>query len=148
VRLLQTNYPQTVCNDSSSYNTTSDAISILPEILAHQPTTVILKMGGNDVQFGHPPGQWQTDYTNLVTQLRSNGIIAKHCLPIPRRNLDLTPLKDFILTNYPAGDVIDTWTPLLMGTFSLSTNYDSGDGVHPNDAGHAVISQAIRANLP
>ena len=148
VRILQTNYTQTICNDSGSYNTTTNALSTLPEILAHQPTTVLLMIGGNDLQFGYPPDRWQSAYTNLVTQLRSNSIIVKHCLPTPRTNVDLTPLKDFILTNYPAGDVIDTWTPLLKGASSLNGNYDSGDGVHPNDAGHAVISQAIRANLP
>ena len=26
--------------------------------------------------------------------------------------------------------------------------YDSGDGVHPNDAGHLLIGQIIRTNLP
>jgi lysophospholipase L1-like esterase len=148
VRLLQTNYPQTICNDSSSFNTTSDAVSSLPEILAHQPTTVLLMIGGNDVQMGSPPDQWQAQYSNLVAQLRVNGAIVKHCLPTPRTNVDLTLLKDWILTNYPTGDVIDTWTPLLSSVSLLNTNYDSGDGIHPNDAGHAVISKAIRANLP
>ena len=148
VRVLQTNYPQVICNDSGSSNTMTNSLSTLPEILAHQPTTVLLMMGGNDLQFGYPPGQWQSAYTNLVSQLRSNSIIVKHCLPTPRTNVDLTPLKDFILTNYPMGDVIDTWTPLLMGASLLNSNYDSGDGVHPNNAGHALISKAIRANLP
>ena len=148
VRVLQTNYAQTICNISGSYNTTTNALSTLPEILAHQPTTTLLMMGGNDLQFGSPADQWQSAYTNLVMGLRTNGIIVKHCLPTPRTNVDLRPLRDFILTNYPAGDVIDTWTPLLMGVSLLNSNYDSGDGVHPNDAGHAVISQAIRATLP
>jgi len=80
--------------------------------------------------------------------LRAGGAKVKYCLPIPRNTADLTPLKNWISTNYPPGDIIDTWTPLLGGVSSLNTNYDSGDGVHPNDAGHLLISQIIRANLP
>ena len=108
----------------------------------------MLKIGGNDLYFGYPAAQWQAQYSNLVAQLKANGINVKHCLPTPRNPVDVTPLKMWISTNYPSGDVIDTWTPLLNGVSSLDPAYDSGDGVHPNDAGHAVLSQIIRANLP
>jgi lysophospholipase L1-like esterase len=62
--------------------------------------------------------------------------------------VNLLPLKDWITANYPASDVIDTWTPLLTGTNTLNPAYDSGDGVHPNDAGHLLIGTIISTNLP
>jgi hypothetical protein len=38
--------------------------------------------------------------------------------------------------------------PLLSGIFQLNPAYDSGDGLHPNDAGHLLIGTIIRTNLP
>jgi uncharacterized repeat protein (TIGR01451 family) len=151
-RVVQSNFTQVVCNDSSSYNSTSNSVSVMPEILAHQPGTAVLMIGGNDLLFGYPATQWQSQYSNLVAQLQANGVKVKHCLNTPRSTLDLTPLNDWILSTYPTNDVIDTWTPLLQGAYSLNPAYDGDgthppDGVHPNDAGHLVIGQTIRNKL-
>jgi len=148
VSLLQSNFTQTVCNDSSSYNTTSNSVSILPEILAHHPTTALVMMGGNDMQFGYPASQWQAQYSNLVAQLQMNGVKVKHCLGPPRNTVNLMPLVSWISSNYPASDLIDTWTPFLSGVSSLNPAFDSGDGIHPNDAGHALLSAIISTNMP
>ena len=148
VRVVQRSVTQTVCNDSSSYNTTTNSVSVLQEILAQQPSTAILSIGGNDLQFGYPASQWQSQYSNLVAQLQLGGVQVKHGLPPPRNVVDLTPLRDWISATYPARDVIDIWTPLLQGPHSLNPAYDIGDGVHLNDAGHLLMGQIISTNLP
>jgi hypothetical protein len=148
VRVIQRSFQQAVCNDSSSYNTTSNTISILPEILAHQPSTAILSIGGNDNQFGYPTNQWQSQYLYLVSQLQLAGVAVKHCLPPPRNVVDLTMLKDWINANFSANDIIDLWTPFLQGGHNLNPVYDSGDGVHLNDAGHLLMGTIISTNLP
>lgn len=147
VNVIQTNFAETVCNDSSCYNTVADSLSALPEILAQQPGTAILLIGGNDVYFGVPTAQWQQNYSNLVAQLSANGVKVKHCA-VPRNTADLTALRNWIISSYPANDIIDTWTPLGGGSSRLNSAYDSGDGVHPNDVGHLLIGQIIRTNLP
>ncbi len=147
VNVVQTNFAETVCNDSSSYNTTGDSLSALPEILAHQPGTAILLIGGNDVYFGVPAAQWQQNYSNLVTQLQANGVKVKHCC-VPRNTADLTGLRTWISKTWPAADIINTWDPMVGGVSRLNSAYDSGDGVHPNDAGHLLLGQIIRNNLP
>jgi hypothetical protein len=146
VNVIQTNFTETVCNDSSSYNTTADSLSALPEILAHQPGTAILWIGGNDLIFGVPLAQAEQQYSNLVAQLVANGVKVKHT-PIPRNNANLIGLRSWITNSYP-NDVIDTWNPMLTGTYQLNPAYDSGDGLHPNDAGHLLIGTIIRTNLP
>jgi hypothetical protein len=105
-------------------------------------------IAGNDLAFHYPASQWQSGYSNLVFQLQASGARVKHCFPTPRNNVNLLPLKNWISTNFPAKDVIDTWTPFLTGTSSLKPAYDGGDGVHPNDAGHFLLSSIIRTNLP
>ncbi len=148
VSVVQSNYVEAVCNDSASYNTITNSLSVLPEIFAHQPGTAILMIGGNDLQFGYPTAQWQNGYSNLVAQLRANGTKVRHALNTPRSVVNLLPLRDFILTNYPASEIIDTWTPFVTNSWKLKPIYDSGDGIHPNDAGHLLLGQIIRTNLP
>jgi lysophospholipase L1-like esterase len=149
VAVIQSNFVQTVCNESSSYNATGDAVSLVPEILAHQPGTAILTIGANDLWFGYPAAQWQSNYSNLVVQLQNNGIKVKHCLPTPITPWDLRPLVNWISTTYPAKDVIDDWSALMVNGYQLNPAYDNydNDGVHPNDAGHVLIGQIIRTNL-
>jgi lysophospholipase L1-like esterase len=147
VNVIQSNFVETVCNDSSSYNTTADAVSVLPEIVAHQPGTAILLVGGNDVFFGVPTAQWQQNYSNLVTQLQATGVKVKHCC-VPRNTVDLTGLRTWVTKTWPANDIINTWDQVVAGVSRLNSSYDSGDGVHPNDSGHLVIGQTIRNNVP
>ena len=94
-----------------------------------------------------PTSQWQAQYSTLVSQLQAQGMKIKHCLPTPRNGTDARPLVNWILSTFPAADVIDTWTPLLQGSYSLNPAYDSGDGLHPNDAGHRLMGQIIAASL-
>lgn len=146
--VIQSNYAEAVCNDSSSYNVTSNVLMAMPEILAHKPGTAILMIGGNDLFLNVPTAQWKTQYSNIVSQLQGDGVLIKHCLPTPRNNVDLRPLRDWILTNYPGPNLIDLWTPLLNGVSGLKPGYDTGDGVHPNAAGHTLMGSIIRTNLP
>ena len=39
---------------------------------------------------------------------------------------------------------IDVFTPLADARLGLAAAYDSGDGIHINDAGHAVIYDRVR----
>jgi len=148
VNVVQSNFIEAVCNESSSWNSVTNSLGVLPEILAHQPGTAILMIGGNDLFYNYPTTQWQSGYSNLVAQLQAGGSRVKHCLPTPRNTVNLLPLKNWLQTNYPAQDLIDCWTPLLTNTSSLKPIYDSGDGVHPNNAGHLLLGLIIRTNLP
>ena len=148
VRVIQRTMTEAIANDSNSYNTTTNAVSVLPEILAHQPGTAFLSIGGNDLQFGYPPSVWQTGYSNLVAQLQMAGIVVKHGLPPPRNVVDVRPLRDFIVATYPPKDVIDLFTPMVQGASGLNPAYDIGDGVHLNDAGHLLMGTIVRTNLP
>jgi lysophospholipase L1-like esterase len=148
INVVQSNYNEVVCNDSSALNTTGDAVSSLPEILVHQPDTAILDLGGNDVLYGYSASVWQNNYSNLVNQLSANGVRVRPCLPPPRTHTDLTALKNWIASNYPPADVIDLWTPFLQGTSALASAYDDGDGTHLNDAGQQLLGQIIVSNLP
>ena len=148
VNVVQSNYTEAVCNDSASWNSTTNAVSVLPEILAHQPATAILEIGGNDLLYNYPASQWQSNYAYLVSQLQFHGVRVMHSLGPPRTPTDVTPLKNWITSNYPPADLIDFFTPMVSGASSLQAAFDSGDGVHLNDAGETFMGQIVISNLP
>ncbi len=114
----------------------------LPETALYQSQKALLMVGGNNT--------WDataiSKYTNIVNTLVSNGTTVIHLLPTPRNSGDPSTLRSYLISTYPTS-YIDTYTPLYGGgSPNLSATYDSGDGVHPNNAGHALIASTITSS--
>jgi hypothetical protein len=61
---------------------------------------------------------------------------------------DLAEMRDFILKAFP-GMVLDFWSPIATRSGKIKRMYDSGDGVHLNDAGHRQLFDVVRnAHIP
>lgn len=129
----------------------ADVYNRLGEIIAIKPHAVTLMIGGNNILFaGSLTTQAKTDYIAIRDSLVNNGIKVIHLLPTPRAGTDLRPLVAFIDTSSTfRSDVIvrGTWYDLLDGTYGLKTQYDWGDGTHPNDAGMSAIAAVINDSL-
>lgn len=119
----------------------STALIRLPQILAAKPSLVFIAIGCNDIRDGKTPAQVMTNMRSLTGQLTSAGIDYVQLLPFPENAINLQPLVDSIVAQYP-NKYIDTWNPLRTGT-GLNAAYNSGDGVHPNNAGHLLIARQI-----
>lgn len=145
--VMQSADATTIYNCSASSDMTSTILSVMPQLLSYSPSKVYLMIGGNDVLNQGVNGEladtWKTNYLNITSNFTGRGISVYHLLPTPRNGTDLRPLTNFISTSYAAGNVIDTWSPLLSGNYGISATYDSGDGTHPNAAGHLLIGQTI-----
>lgn len=116
------------------------------EVLLLQPKRVYLMFGGNDLLFGVPLSTLQSNYTTFVNTLTSAGILVYHLLSTPRNSTDVSGFNAWLKTTYP-NTYIDTFTPLwnrTEGSTGLNSIYNSGDGLHPNDLGHAQIAAAIQ----
>lgn len=117
-------------------------------IILLNPQKVFLMIGGNDVALSISSATYQANYSTIVSTLKSNGIQVIHLLATPRDGPDMTPLNNFITSTYGGIDlVINTFTPLEGTATELAAAYDSGDGVHPNNAGHALIASTIVSAL-
>jgi len=60
----------------------------------------------------------------------------------PENSEDLSAQQSFLASTYPT-KYIDTWTPLLNPPHGIQDIYNSGDNVHPNDAGNQVIKSVV-----
>lgn len=135
--------------NSGSADYTQSIVNKLSELVALTPTFVVLMVGGNDLQFGISSGTWQANYTNVVNTLKASGIQVIHCYATPRNSTNVTSLNSWISSTFTTDVIVDTYTPLWSGSgTSLHATYDSGDGVHPNSAGHNLIATTVITAAP
>jgi lysophospholipase L1-like esterase len=108
-------------------------------------------IGGNDVYFGIPAATYRANLITIRDSLVNNGIECIHMLPTARTIVDERQLKNFIDTcsQFATDKKIDLFTlTLKSGTnYALADSYNSGDGVHPSNAGHTAIADYINARL-
>jgi len=89
-----------------------------------------------------------SQYSDIRNTLVAAGIQVIHCLATPRNGTNVTPLNSYILSTFTSDLIIDTYTPLWSGSgTSLNAAYDIGDGVHPNNAGMALIAATVNSAL-
>lgn len=146
--VIQSNMLERFNVEASGFNATPDAVNDLLEIESYGSSNVVMMIGGNDLLFGFSAASYQSNYNYIVTNLQARGATVWHCLPTPRNGTDERPLTNWIRTTYPIANIINTFTPLQSGASALSGTYDSGDGTHPNVAGHLLIAQLIMTNIP
>lgn len=122
---------------------TQDVLNRMSELLLINPQYVCLMVGGNDILFGVPTATWQSNMTSIIYQLENNGSTVLLLYATPRDATNVTSVNTFIDTK--PNLKINTFTPLSDGGTGLNAPYDSGDGVHPNDAGHRIIRNTVLA---
>lgn len=115
----------------------------VPNVKAVQkmsPKYVAIFLGTNDLP--HVDAEVaKAEYDILANEFISAGFLVI-AIGIPPSNNYKTPIfNDLLETTYPR--FIDCYTPLLGTGNAMNPLYHSGDGLHPNSAGHAVIAQTI-----
>ncbi|KAH7384716.1 endo-1,4-beta-xylanase [Cadophora sp. MPI-SDFR-AT-0126] len=122
----------------------------LPGWLAvSQPDIVMMQLGTNDVWSNLPKATILAAYTTLVSQMRTQNpnvlILVAQITPMSPSgcstcaqgvidlNAAIPAWATGISTTASPVSVVDLWT-------GFSTSLDTGDGVHPNDAGNAVLA--------
>jgi lysophospholipase L1-like esterase len=116
-----------------------EVLARIPEILKLDPATLLLKIGTNNSNIN----TWQTNYALLTSKLRAAGINFINVTPPPTSLRDMTPYVDWLKLVYP-NNTIDIFTPMKdASTTAMNPIYDSGDGVHPSNAGHLIMAETI-----
>ena len=113
----------------------TEALLKLPELILLNPRVVLLAIGSNDKRNAVAEATIKSDYDSLVSQLVAAGIRVIHLGPIRETSISVEFLYTHIAATYLSADIIDPGTPTL-----------DADGVHPNDAGHTTIYNAIAAS--
>jgi lysophospholipase L1-like esterase len=130
----------------------NDITSVYAEQTEHIPFMnaeyCFMMIGGNDIYYDVPDEDLQANYTAIRNIIVGYGGTPVHLYNTPRTTQDNRALNSWISSTFSNDIVIDTFTPLKSGTYALAAAYDSGDGVHPNAAGHQLIADTILAAMP
>lgn len=119
------------------------------------PDGIIVNLPSNDVSSGYSVAEQLANFDTIVNQAMIADIPIWICTtqpknyggnPVPiQKQLDV---RDSILAKY-SPRVLDFWTGLADSTNQIDGSFDSGDGTHLNDRGHALLfDRAKAANLP
>jgi len=144
----------------------ADNNQLPPWLAAASPDVVVMHLGTNDMWGGHIPLRNKLNaFTKLVGQMRADNadmkIIVAQIIPMSASACATCPADVVALNNalpgWAAGlttarspiVVADLWTGFNPAT-------DTGDGVHPNDAGyrkmadswHPVLTQVLNGVVP
>jgi lysophospholipase L1-like esterase len=144
----------------------ADQNQLPPWLSATNPDIVLMHLGTNDMWGGHIPLENKiTAITKLVGQMRANNpnmkIIVAQIIPMGANACATCPADVIAFNNRIPGwaaslttaqspiVVVDQWT-------GFNTATDTGDGVHPNDAGfqkmsdrfYPVLAQVLNGVIP
>ncbi len=116
--------------------------------LSYDPWAVIVNLPSNDVVYGYSIAEQLANYDTVVAEASADGVQVWFTTAQPRnlptqeqRDL-LYSLTDTTLAVY--GDyALDFWTGLSDPTGMILPQYDSGDGIHPNNEGHRVLFSRV-----
>lgn len=144
---LNNNHPPALINAGGADRVTH-VLSRKEELLRLAPNKYILNIGSNDLRFGSTLSELQTNYDSLVRILQATGAMVYHIV-LPEDytkalGVNLLAFKNWVAATYPA-NYINVWDSMATGNI-LKGSYDTGDGVHINQAGNNKIYEAIIAS--
>ena len=138
-----------VINAGVSGNTSAQALDRLPGLLdEYQPQLVLVSLGGNDMLRKLPQAQTMANLGSMLDMARAHGARAV-LLATPKPSLAGAVFNNLSPPDFYAEVAKDRKVPLIRDALPevLSDTALKGDQLHPNAAGHALLSEKILAEL-
>lgn len=151
-----------VCRGISGQTTPQMLIRFKQDVVHLNPRVVVILGGTNDIAGNTGPSTLEMIEDNLSSMAEiatANGIQVVMCQLLPAYSYgwapDVDPRQDIIDLNqwikeyadahgYPC---VDFYTPMVNPFKALKVEYSVGDGVHPNEAGYAVMAPLVEAAI-
>jgi len=130
-----------------------DTIRNISTAITLRPSAIIINLPSNDAARNIPLSERIANLVRVANHAARFGIPLWICTSQPRnmsdtRRRDLLAMRDFTLETFEK-NALDFWSPLATRAGRIRRKFDSGDGVHLNDAGHRVLFGVVRkARIP
>lgn len=147
-RFSETAFNQSYQVSAGPGDKTADVLNKINNLIEYDADEYYLFYGTNDVSVA--AGTRQNNYALVVNALKRQGKTVKHVLSLPRaNNANIVSFNEWKKATYKTDTIIDLYAPFLnAATGNLKTEYDGGDGTHPNQKGHDLIAQMILDQNP
>lgn len=120
--------------------------------LEYNPVAIIINLPSNDAASGYPVSEQIANYDTLIRFASQRNIRLWITTTQPRNfssqsQLDaLMAMRDSTWSRY-GSMAIDFWTEIALSTGYINPLYNSGDGIHLNNAGHRIIYERAAAKV-
>jgi len=148
---LNSAYPSVVLNAGQN-NKLSGVYNKIDELYALNPEWVVMiDLGRNDIAAGMTLAQFQVMFADIYTKLSRNGQTRVYICMMPEdttaggSTVGLTPFHQWLAATYPNDYISAVWDDLSTANV-LDAAYNSGDNIHLNAAGNAVVAAALIAS--
>ncbi|MCX7157493.1 MAG: arylesterase [Rhodocyclales bacterium] len=138
-----------VINGGISGDTSAGALARLPALLdEHQPQLVLVSLGGNDMLRKIPQAQTIANLGRMLDLVKATGAKAV-LLATPKPSIAGAVFNSLSAADFYAEVAKDKKVPLIGEALAevLSDTALKSDQLHPNAAGHALLSEKIHAAL-
>lgn len=154
VHLLQNKYDEdntaiTIINTAISGQTTDNALlKIDAWLTTHQPTHVLIELGGNDGIRGFPVTLLQKHLTQLITKSQQSGAkVALMEIQIPP-NLGKRYLQMFTESYNKVAEQTGAYLmPFFMTTIAIDPSLMLEDNLHPNAKAQPIIRDFMHIEI-
>ena len=125
-----------------------DTARNISKALSLNPNAIIINLPSNDASSSIPVSDQLLNYRNILEKVEALEIPYWICTPQPRNGFSMNQqiiqneMLDSTKTIY-AENFIDFWSDLATEDDQINTLYDSGDGVHLNNAGHKILLDRV-----
>ena len=137
---------ESIIPDNLSF--TIDTTRNITRALSLNPNAIIINLPSNDAANSISVDDQILNYQNILTEVEALEIPFWICTPQPRNGFSESQqmiqneMLDSTETIY-ADNFIDFWSELATDTDRLDELFNSGDGVHLNNAGHRILLQRV-----
>ena len=128
----------------------TDTARNITKAISLAPDGIIINYPSNDAASGFTLQEQKDNFLRAIAKADSAGIPVWVTTTQPRNFTDTAQLnkqiamRDWINTTYGPLHNIDFWTSIATTTGTIVPAYNSGDGVHLNNAGHRVLNDRVK----
>lgn len=135
------------------YRPAPDSLRNISKALSLRPQAIIINLPSNDAASGYSLEEQMANFDKIVKKARRAGVPVWICTTQPRnfsadKVLIQLLARHAILETY-GPQAINVWDALAEPNGLLDARFNSGDGVHLNNAGHSEIFEQVKsAGIP
>jgi lysophospholipase L1-like esterase len=124
----------------------------ISKAVTYNPEAIIINLPSNDVNMGYSIAEQLSNYDTIITVASDNNIPVWVTTTQPR-NFSVAQIqkqiemRDSTFSRF-GEKAIDFWTDIADSSGRINPEYNSGDGIHLNDKGHAnLFRRAVAAEI-
>ena len=125
-----------------------DTVRNVTAALRRQPDAIIVNLPSNDLAAGATVAEQMANYERIAAAAEAAGVGLWVTTPLPRDEAGAAgvaaqlALRAALLARF-GGRAVDLWPLVTTPDARLDPRFDSGDGLHLNDAAHRHIARAV-----